>query len=68
MSRTIPTTKPAPVAKRVYLTGLKITGFEVLVKDNRAEHVIWRMPVPTMKAGHAVVRALRAQDAAGGIF
>ncbi len=57
--------KTAPVAKRIYLTGSKLAGFTVLIKDNAAAVVIWTMPAPTVKAGNAIVRALRAS---GGVF
>ncbi len=58
----------APVARRIHLAGGKLEGFRVLIKDRSASRIVWEMPAPTMKAGHAVVRALRELDGTKGVF
>jgi hypothetical protein len=50
--------KPAPITKRVYLMGGP-RGYTVVIKDNAAVNIIWRLSVPTAGLGHAVVRAIR---------
>jgi hypothetical protein len=61
--------KAAPITKRVYLTGT-FRDYSVVLKDNAAVNVIWKLSVPTAGLGHAVVRAIRAYAATrdGRIF
>lgn len=51
----------APVEKRIYLTGL-CTNYTVLIKDNDGARVVFEIPAPSGRAGHAIVRALRECD------
>lgn len=56
----------APVKKRIYLTGQKPAGYEVLVKDNTATETIYTIDAPSYLAGNAIVRALRELDRSRG--
>ncbi len=58
--------KRAPIAKRVYLTGNRLSGYRIVVKDNAAEREIYLMDAPSYSAGNAMVRALRELEAARG--
>lgn len=56
---TVVLTRPPPVAKRIFLTGDRLNGYQILIKDNRAMDVIRTMDAPSYPAGNAIVRALR---------
>jgi hypothetical protein len=58
--------RPAPVAKRIYLTGTKFEGYSILIKDNLAGDVIRTIDAPSYPAGNAMVRALRQLDTERG--
>jgi hypothetical protein len=57
--------KLAPLNKRVHLTGT-FHNYAVVLKDNSAQVVIWRIEVPRAGLGHAIVRAIRAYAAERG--
>ncbi len=48
-----------PVRKRIYLSSLGGRDYKVLIKDNAAEQVIFRIEAPSYRAGNAIVRSLR---------
>jgi len=56
---TRPASGLAPIEKRCYLSGMR-GDYNVLLKDNSATVVIWRMPVPYAAMGHTIVRSIRA--------
>ena len=54
--------KLAPLAKRVYLTGVR-PNYEIILRDNNAERIIARIPVPTAGIGFAAIRGIKAYAA-----